>query len=267
MKALYFAPVVLPALLACTNGSLPSLPTLRVPAADNEAITRGFVCTTTPTEAYSPGYVFRVDRAGSQLLVNPLSDQAEVFRSKTLFGTYSATVGRGAGLKFALDTAVEGMSGSADVGASSTQTTNVTFTDGDLVQMTDAGVQKITEVATADLVPIAGSSYFVVRDSIQAKGFDITLSRQDEAHLGGQVGVRDLVSADPSLSFEGESGLVIRGTFPDPLNVCIRAVRMDPIAPVPGAEPAPVGGPAGGAKWRVTTFAASPSDIVGLSPR
>jgi len=261
MKATYFAPVIVPVLLGCNNGMLPTVP---VPGGD-DAITRGFVCTTAPTQAYSPGYVFRIDEAASQLLVNPLSDQAQVFRYKTLFGTYTATVGRGAGLKFALDPAVGTIGGSGDISATSSQTTKVAFTDGELVQMTDAGVQMIADVATDNLVPVAGSTYYVVRDSIQAKGVDITLTRTDEARIGGRVALRNLVSADPSLSFAGDSGLVIKGTFPDPLNVCIRAVRIDPPEALPDtAEPAPVGGAVAGVAWRVTTFAAPPAVIAGL---
>lgn len=271
MKAGYWVLAALPALLGCTDP--PPVPGISVPSGGDDAITRGFVCTTTPTAAYSPGYVFRRDESGSQLLVDMLSDQAKVYRAKTLFGTYTANLARSAGLKFTLDTAIEDISASGDLGASSGQTTKVSFTDGELVQMTDRGVNEIIRTATADLVPVSGSTYFVVRDSIQAKAFDITLTRNDQAHLGGQVGVRNIVNADPSLSFQGDSGLVINGTFPEPLNVCLRAVRMEPLLvaePAPGveppivAEPAPVGGPVEDVTWRVTTTAATASDFGGL---
>lgn len=260
MKATYVMLVVVPVLLGCNTGG--PLPPVVVPGGDD--ITRGFVCTTAPTAAFSPGYVFRVNEAGSRLLVNPLEDQAQVFRYLTLFGTYSATLGRGAGLKFTIDDAV--VSGTGDIGGSSGQTTKVTFTDGELVQMTDAGVKLIADAAMADLDPVAGSTYFVVRDSIQAKGVDITLSRTDEAHLGGHAGLRNLVSADPSLSFSGDSDLVIKGAFAKPLNVCIRAVRIDPPEPGPvNAEPAPVSGSGPlAARWNVTRIAAPPSVIAGL---
>ena len=258
MKAWQLASVAALAVFGCTKKELPTVSDV----TSSAEFVRGYVCTAAPSEAFSPGFVYRVDENGDQLLVKLLMDQAETFKFRAALGTYTANLTRAGGLSFSLDSQIDSVSGGVNAAATSTNSSKVAFSDGQYVLMTDDGVAKLATAATKDITPVPGSRYFVVRDVIQAKGIDISITKTDEANLGGHAQVQNIVSANPSLSFKDEQALAISGTFDAPLNVCIRAVSLQPVA---SSEPTVVA--EGGAAWEVTTLAAPAADVARLLGR
>ncbi|MGS4948117.1 hypothetical protein ACVDG3_21845 [Meridianimarinicoccus sp. RP-17] len=233
--------------LSVAVGACTQLGTEGVPA--ERLVPNGYYCTTTPSEAYSPGYVYRIDGGGAEFLVDVLSDQAETFSFRAALGTYKANVSRGVDLDISLldDSAVPGAS--ATISAGTTNVSSVSFSDGKFILMNDAGFRTIAQLALDGLQPEAESTYFVVRDSIQAKGIDISLTVDNEFSLGGESEISKLLSAKPNIKLERGEGLIIKGTFAEPLNVCIRAVRIDPVQSDDRVSE--------GRNWSVTSIAAT----------
>lgn len=215
----------------------------------------GFICSPTPSEAFSPGFVYRVDATGSELLVNDLSAKAPTFAFAAVLPSYDATLARGASLNISLLSGSGGLP-SAEASSSGTKTSHVAFGDGQFVLMQDAGIDALTKVILADLTPKAGSRYYVVRDTIRAKRIDIKISGKDETKLGGQATIAKLVGISPSVQFSREETLILSADFPSPLNVCIRAVEIVPQTASDGTTTVTEGG-----SWRITTRSADPAVV------
>ncbi|PWE34084.1 hypothetical protein DDZ14_02685 [Maritimibacter sp. 55A14] len=186
-------------------------------------------------------------------MVDVLSDQANTFSFRAALGKYKAEVLRRAGLTISLldDAPIPGAN--AETTASASKTSSVSFSDGRFVLMNDAGFRRIAQLAIKGLQPERGSTYFVVRDSIQAKGIEISLSAENELSLGGEGGVSKLFTAEPSIKLVRDEELIISSTFDEPLNVCIRAVRIDPVRP-DGQQPQQV---SENRNWTVTNISAT----------
>lgn len=215
----------------------------------------GFFCTATPSQAYGPGYVYRLDGSGSELLVADLGNSATTFVYGVVLPTYDATVDRSAGLEISLlAPGTAAPSGAAS--AASSSTSRVAFTDGRYVLMNDAGVDGLVARINAEIVPKTGSRYFLVRDTIQARSMDLRISRQDEARLGGEASIAGMFRATPGVRLNRQETLSLVATFATSMNVCIRAVE---IAPPPDARDQPP--VSEGATWQVTNRSASRADI------
>lgn len=226
----------------------------------------GYVCSLSPSAAYAPGYLYRVDGSGAELLVRDLRQQARTSTYQAALGTYDATVTRGGGLNFQLLRPISSVGGGADLSGSRTQTTKVSFADGQYSLMTDDDAAAIVEAAGGEFVPRSDSRYFIVRDAIQARGVEIKLTTGDEAKLGGEASVSELATSKPNFSLTRDENLTVSGTFEEPLNVCIRAMAVEPV-PEP-SEPAPVSEPSGptpvseAVEWRLVARYANPSDTL-----
>lgn len=221
--------------------------------ATKSVVPTGFVCSATPSEAFSPGFVYRVDAAGSELLVNDLSAKAPIFAFAAVLPNYDAKLTRGASLNISLASGSGGPT-SAEASASGTKTSHVAFGDGQFVLMQDAGIDALTKEVLADLTPKAGSRYYVVRDTIRAKRIDIKISGQDETKLGGQATIAKLVGLNPSVQFSRDETLTLSADFPSPLNVCIRAVEIVPQTSSDGTATVIEGG-----SWLITNRIADPT--------
>ncbi len=222
----------------------------------SQLVPTGYYCSTTPSEAYSPGYVYRVDKTGAELLVDQFSQQAETFSFKAALGSYIAEVSRSAGLNFSLLELPDAATADAEAKLAASKVSKVAFKNGQFELMNDAGFRAVADLAGETIEPVSGSEYFLVRDSIQAKGVEIKLSAENEASLGGEAKVTDLFSAKPNVKVERKEELTVNETFDDPLNVCIRPVRLEFIEPdntqvVSGATESPL--------WRVTNIGATPN--------
>lgn len=227
---------------------------------DDDPVTRGFVCTTAPTTAFGPGYVYRQDPAGSLFYVSLLTDQVRVDRFPTELGTRTAARVRGGGLKFQLGPQISGVTGGVDASASASRNTLVTFIGSDLVQMTDAEATNMVSLANAGLTPVSDNSYFVVRDVIQARGMEIKLSSADKASLDADVGVGQIGTVAPNFTVDDSSGLDLKGVFDPPRNVCMRAVSF---VPVSGGQDVV----SGGTRWELTEEFAPAADIAAVISR
>lgn len=186
------------------------------------AVPKGFLCSTSPSEAYSPGFVYRVDEAGISSMVVDLSAKAKTSVFNAALASYDASVVTGGGLSFAL--AESTVSGSAS--ASSSRTSRAFFSQGNFALMADADEEALIAEIRSRITPRADNRYFLVRDAIQAKGIEISLSSSDEAKLGGEARIRSLLSAKPSIDITRSQSLSVSGTFDPALNVCVRAVEL-----------------------------------------
>lgn len=189
-----------------------------------EQVPIGYTCSASPSTAYSPGYVFRIDPSGASLLVMDAREQAQTNVYPAAIGSYNATLTSGAGLTFSLSQASG--SAKADANRNSSETTNVSFDNGQYVLMNDRNEATLIATIIDEIEPRSGSRYFMVRDAIQATGVDITLSSDDELKLGGEASVLKIVTAKPNLSVTRQETLKVSGDFSSPLNVCVRAVEI-----------------------------------------
>lgn len=82
-----------------------------------------------PSEAFSPGFVYRVDATGSELLVNDLSAKAPTFAFAAVLPNYDATLAREVSLNIYLVSGSGGLP-SAEESSSGTKTSHVAFGDG-----------------------------------------------------------------------------------------------------------------------------------------
>lgn len=186
------------------------------------AVPKGFLCSTSPSEAYSPGFVYRVDEAGISSMVVDLTAEARTSIFKAALASYEASAVTGGELSFALVESPVGGSASA----SSSRTSKAVFSQGNFVFMSDFDEEALIASIRSRITPRAGSRYFMVRDAIQAKGIEISLSSSDEAKLGGEARIRSLLSAKPSVSITRSQTLSISDNFDPALNVCVRAVEL-----------------------------------------
>ena len=138
-----------------------------------KVVPKGFTCSVAPSEAYSPGYVYRVDSSGAELLVSDLSTEVPTFSYGVVLPSYDASLSRDAGLKFSL----LGGSGTneASLGATGSSSSRVSFQDGRLVLMTDTATDALLTRLSSELTPKTGSRYYVVRDAIRASGIDLRI--------------------------------------------------------------------------------------------
>ena len=197
----------------------------RVPFADDRTfVPPGFLCTTSPSTAYGPGYIFRIDESGSAFLVTDARDRAVVSNYQAALGTYKASLATGGGLSFALSSI--GAPKSGEAGASSTQSTTMAFRDGRFAFMGDADESQFIQETRGQISVRPGSRYFFVRDAVQARGIEIRISSEDEEKLGGEAAIENLISLKPNFSAEREENLEVVGEFETPLNVCVRAVEI-----------------------------------------
>lgn len=188
-------------------------------------VSDGYRCTTTPSTAYSPGYVFRIDSSGSSFLVQDAREQAETVVYAAALGSYDASLSSSGSLDFSILGADSPFK--ANVGTSSTATSKVTFRNGQFVVMSDASEAALKAKVIGSITPRSGSQYFIVRDSIQANGIEININSQDQMKLGGEAEVSGLISAKPGFELSKVNGLKVSGDFETPLNVCVRAVSLD----------------------------------------
>lgn len=232
-----------------------------LPHPEAPFVPRGFGCRLLPSQAYSPGFIFRVDESGAEWLTEDLSLETNPKRYAAATGEYVASVKSGLDIQVALTNPL-GTINSVGVLATASSGTNTTiaFSDASLLLLTDQQTQTLLSYATQKISPSSGSRYYVVRDALQAKGIDIKLSSADESKLGGEAKIAAVVSTKPGFSLVRGQSLTIKGTYPDPLNVCIRPVLMEFVdSPVSGAaEPA---SDTQSFSWRVSDFVASDADL------
>ncbi|MBO9448553.1 hypothetical protein [Ruegeria sp. R14_0] len=200
----------------------------KIPPGGEAFIPKGFLCSVTPSTAYSPGYVFRIDASGAEYLVLDGRDNVETIEDVAALGTYSASVTRSAafGLSLLADAGPVASGAGVDASGGSSSGTTMKFSDGMIVQMEDRQEKAYLDAVQDEIRARPGSRYYFVRDAIQAKGVDIRLSAGDEAKLGGEAKVADLVSAKPNFEYKRTEKLEVIGTFDEPLNVCVRAVEI-----------------------------------------
>ena len=208
---------------------------LTVPS--NQIVPAGFVCDLSPSEAYSPGYVYRLDKAGARWLTEDFSPSTKPRQYSAIFGSYNAEVTYKAGIVANLLSPV----GSVEAGVGSSRVSKVTFSNAAFLMLTDVQEEELLSTADRVIKPRTGSRYFVVRDAIRARGIDIELSASNEARLGGEATIANAVKLTPNLSLVRSKSLTIKGEFSSPLNVCIRAVELVPseVAADEGVSAAP----------------------------
>lgn len=186
------------------------------------AVPKGFLCSASPSEAYSPGFVYRVDNAGISSMVMDLSAEAKTSLFKAALASYEASAVTGGDLSVALSESP--VNGSASV--SSSRTSKTVFSEGNFAFMSDSDEEALIDEIRSRVTPRADNRYFLVRDAIQAKGIEISLSSSDEAKLGGEAKIRSLLSVRPSVSITRTQSLVVSDNFDPALNVCVRAIEL-----------------------------------------
>jgi hypothetical protein len=232
-----------------------------LPPPEAPFVPRGFGCRLLPSQAYSPGFIFRVDESGAEWLTEDLSLETNPKRYTAATGEYIASVKSGLDIQIALTHPLGSLnSAGVSVTASSGTNTTVAFTDASLLLLTDQQTQALLSYATQNINPSSGSRYYIVRDALQAKGIDIKLSSADESKLGGEAKIEGIVSAKPGFSLVRGQSLTIKGTYPDPLNVCIRPVLLEFLDSPAGGAAEPVND-AQSFSWRVSDFVASDADL------
>lgn len=230
------------ALSACgNNGSTLSAPR-------SAFLPNGYLCSSTPSTAFSPGFIYRLDSAGGRLLVADLSNEAVTYNYRAALGTYDASLTSSSGLEFALSPTASIAVG-ANVSTGSSSKSKLTFRNGRFALMTDSDEEKLIESLSGRVSTRPGSRYFLVRDAIQATGIDIQLSNGDEATLGGEIGVQRVVTLTPNARFQRTDSANVSADFEEALNVCVRAVEVTVPEGTP-REPAPIVEPGGASAIR-----------------
>ena len=211
--------------------------------AERAFVPLGFLCAASPSTAYSPGYIFRKDERGSTFLVADARDRATTSNYEAAFGTSNVSLVTGGGLSFSLTSVEAPISGK--LGASSVENSKMVFNDGRFAFMSDADEVKFIQETKGTISVRPGSRYFFVRDTIQSRGFEIHLSSVDEADLGGEVAIKNLISFNSNLSLERKKSLDVVNKSKTLLNVCVRAIEISvatltdgPVPVIEGAEPA-----------------------------
>lgn len=214
------------ALTGCNTSDQPS----RGQVQSARLIPGGFTCLTSPSTAYAPGFVYRIDSNGVENLSEDLSLIASPVRYPAALGSYEANLSGGAGL-VASFVPPPGSFGSIDASASAatSRSSRVSFSSGAFLLMSDSQETELLDYINANLKFVAGNEYFVVRDTVQAEGIEIEVSAEDEAKLGGALEIQSLISAKPDFNVERFERLVVKGNFAEPLNVCIKSVQIRPV--------------------------------------
>jgi len=227
-----------------TNGTIDSIP----------FVPTGFKCRLSPSGAYSPGYLYREDENGVEWLTEDFSPTTSPRRYLAALGTYKATINREANIVANLIEPLGPLSGAPAPSLTSDRGSTITFNDGALLLLSDAQEQELLRTAETAITPRPGSRYFVVRDAIETRSVEIHLTSTDEARLGGQVGIANLISLSPTLSLTRGETVTVKGDFENPMNVCMRAVELVSVASDPGP-----GGSAGGG-WVISDSLAPLAD-------
>lgn len=229
-------------LSACVNSGL-------TPVASRSAfLPNGYLCSSTPSTAFSPGFVYRLDSAGERLLVADLSSEAVTYIYRAALGTYDAALTSSGGLEFALGPRAT-VAARSEISAGSSSKSKLTFRNGRFALMTDSDEEQLVESLLGRISERPGSRYFLVRDAIQATGMDIQLSSGDETTLGGELGIEKVVTLTPNAEIKRTGSANVSADFDEVLNVCVRAVEITIPTAAPG-EPAPIIEPNGASRIR-----------------
>lgn len=203
----------------------------------SQPVPAGYTCSVSPSTAYAPGYVFRINESGASFLVMDARNRAETAEYSAALGSYNATLTSASSLSFAL--APGGTSAEGNTSQSRSNTTKMSFKNGSFVLMDDQNETALLSIISGEIDRRPNNQYFMVRDAIQANGVQIILNSTDERTLGGETSVAELVSGKTNFTVTKVENLEINGDFEVPLNVCVRAVEI-PIAPNVGDLVSPV---------------------------
>jgi hypothetical protein len=228
-----------------------------LPKDVGKVVPSDFFCSATPSEAYGPGFVYRVDQLGSEFLVVDLSSFAKTFKYSAVSPVYEASFSRSGGMIFNLLGTPS--TASADVNSVNSGTSRVAFSSGSYVLMSDETFDALLAQIEMQVTPKIGSRYFVVRDTIQASGIDIVISREDKTKIGGEAKVAKIIGATPSVDIQQKESLSLVKEFQGNLNVCKRPVEIQPSGKVSsGGSIEPVSEEIG---WRVSKSVVSEREV------
>ncbi len=222
-KTIFLSVGLVSILVGCSH------PVPLAPRFSKTFIPQGYVCTSAPTAAYSPGYIFRRDMDGIEHLARDMSEEVKPLLKdyETVFGEYRTnavfSVDANATLLAALGEFAE-----TKVGAefNSEQTTYISFSKSAVwVQMDDTVWNSLKEFISK-LPREKNSRYFIVRDSILSRNIKFNFSDEDKVQLFGNVSIDELLKINPSFGYRAGGSYTLEVTASEPLNVCIKTVQV-----------------------------------------
>lgn len=186
----------------------------------------GFQCLPIPSVWMEPGSIFSVDRDGTTYRIGKVEGIKESGPRPAGFPVFKATSEFNMGLLLNTLAKVKAATGwDASLGASahsvvtienSYEKPNLSITEGQPEEVAIAWFSEKYRIET-------GVRYFLVREAISANNATYVVSRDALNKVNAEASVKEMVKAklDP-YSNASNSGYVLKDTFPEPLNVCIK---------------------------------------------
>jgi hypothetical protein len=239
LKSARLRAAVLPVLLMAACSQQPS--DLNTTALAEKAVTPGFVpgvpngfqCPLVPNGFDPVGSIYRLDKSGTFYRVKDFSAEPSVklltgIKRNIPVGNYSLSDKQtaSAGLSFELlKSALPGLATNGTSDFKKDVSVNIVVEDIMAESIDDSVADHILELfKTSGIKPVAGNTYYLVREAVKAGAVSYTLKQDDVAKMGGKAQMEGLAKGSANVTFKDDNGAIeIKQKFqPERVSVCVK---------------------------------------------
>jgi hypothetical protein len=196
-------------------------------------VPNGFQCPLVPNGFDPVGSIYRLDKSGTFYRVVDFSADPAIksltgIKRDIPVGNYSLSDKQtaSAGLSFeVLKTALPGLATNGTSDFKKDVSVNIVVEDIMAETIDDSAAQQILEkFKTSGVKPVAGNTYYLVREAVKAGSVSYTLKQDDVAKMGGKAQMEGLAKGSANVTFRDDNGAIeIKQKFlPNRIPVCVK---------------------------------------------
>ena len=209
--------------IAATPGFVPGVP-------------NGFQCPLIPNGFDPAGSIYRLDKSGSYYRVKDFSKEPSVIALNGIkrdiqISNYALSDKQtaSAGLSFELlKNALPGLATDGSLEKNKNVAVNIVVEDMMGESIDDTAADHILNLFKQTVEPKAGSTYYLVRESVKAGAISYSLKHDDVAKLGGKAQMEGLAKGSANVTFrDNNGGYEVKQKFsPDRIPVCVKSAEI-----------------------------------------
>lgn len=209
--------------IAATPGFVPGVP-------------NGFQCPLIPNGFDPAGSIYRLDKSGSYYRVKDFSKEPSVITLNGIkrdiqISNYALSDKQtaSAGLSFELlKNALPGLATDGSLEKNKNVAVNIVVEDMMGESIDDTAADHILNLFKQTVEPKAGSTYYLVRESVKAGAISYSLKHDDVAKLGGKAQMEGLAKGSANVTFrDNNGGYEVKQKFsPDRIPVCVKSAEI-----------------------------------------
>jgi hypothetical protein len=216
------------------TGALPLLPSKVEQVAEViPGVPNGYTCPVVPNTFDPAGSIYRIDASRTFWRVADLKSEPFVVKNRRpdvviadylLSDEQAASAGMSARL---VKTALPGLEVDGELDEKVSVEIIVKDIRADIIY--DTGADQISQWFQKNIKPRPGSRYFIVREAIKAGAVTYRLKRKDLAKFGGSAKIEHIAEGKANVTVrDNNSTFEITQTFPQRINVCVKADEIKP---------------------------------------